>query len=54
VHLAFGSPISEQTGANWNAGTHVDGVMQNCSLWFDEKQILDNGKFIEEEIYSIY
>ena len=54
VHLAFGSPISEKTGAKWNAGTHVDGVMQNCSLWFDEKQILENGKFIEEEIYSIY
>lgn len=54
VHLAFGSPISQETGANWNAGTHVDGVMQNCSLWFDERLIVENGKFIEEEIYSIY
>jgi leucyl aminopeptidase (aminopeptidase T) len=54
VHLAFGSPISEKTGANWNAGTHVDGVMQKCSLWFDERQIIENGKFIEKEIYSIY
>lgn len=54
VHLAFGSPISERTGAKWNAGTHVDGVMQNCSLWFDDRLIVENGKFIEEEIYSIY
>ena len=54
VHLAFGSPISEKTGAKWNAGTHVDGVMQKCSLWFDERQIIENGKFIEKEIYSIY
>jgi len=54
VHLAFGSPIAQETGANWNAGTHVDGVMKNCSLWFDEKLIVENGKFIEEELYSIY
>ena len=53
VHLAFGSPISDKTGAEWNAGTHVDGVMQNCSLWFDDRLIVENGKFIEKELYSI-
>jgi len=53
VHLAFGNPISQETGANWNAGTHVDGVMRNCSLWFDDKLIVENGKFVEKELYSI-
>ena len=53
VHLAFGSPISQETGANWNAGTHVDAVMQNCSLWFDDKLIVENGKFIVKELYSV-
>ena len=54
VHIAFGSPYPDQTGANWNANGHVDGIMESCSLWFDENLIIENGRFIEEELLSFY
>jgi aminopeptidase len=54
VHIAFGSPFPNKTGADWNSIGHVDGIMKECSLWFDDKLILDRGKFVEDEILSIY
>lgn len=50
VHLAFGSPLPHKTGADWNSPGHVDGIMKNCSLWFDETQILKQGKFLMENL----
>ena len=46
VHCAFGDPYAEETGANWQAKTHVDGIMLNCSIWIDGKQIMDEGKHL--------
>ena len=46
VHCAFGDPYSEETGADWQARTHVDRIMLNCSLWVDEIQIMDEGKHL--------
>jgi len=46
VHCAFGDPYAEETGANWQAKTHVDGIMLNCSIWVDGKQIMDEGKHL--------
>ncbi len=46
VHCAFGDPYAEETGANWQAKTHVDGIMLNCSIWIDGKQIMDAGKHL--------
>ncbi|TFG26395.1 MAG: hypothetical protein EU532_09925 [Promethearchaeota archaeon] len=54
VHIAFGNPYPDQTGANWNANGHVDGIMEKCSLWFDDKLIIENGRFIEKELFSFY
>ncbi|MFW9951578.1 MAG: aminopeptidase, partial [Candidatus Thorarchaeota archaeon] len=54
VHIAFGSPYPNKTGADWNSIGHLDGIMKECSLWFDDKMILDCGKFVENEILSIY
>ena len=46
VHCAFGDPYSEETGADWRAGTHVDGIMLKCSVWVDDKQVMDEGKHL--------
>jgi leucyl aminopeptidase (aminopeptidase T) len=46
VHCAFGDPYAEETGANWQAKTHVDGIMLNCSIWIDGKQIMGEGKHL--------
>jgi aminopeptidase len=53
IHVAFGYPYPEKTGADWESGGHVDGIMKKCSLWFDNIQVMDNGEFIEEEILKL-
>ena len=46
VHCAFGNPYPEETGADWESKTHVDGIMLKCSVWIDEKQIMADGKHL--------
>lgn len=46
VHCAFGDPYAEETGADWSAKTHVDGIMLKCSIWIDDKQIMEEGKHL--------
>jgi len=53
VHIAFGSPFPEHTGANWKSSVHIDGVMRKCSLWFDDIQIIDDGKFNQKELLTL-
>jgi aminopeptidase len=45
VHIAFGHPYSKHTGANWQSTTHIDCVSVKCSIWFDDSQVMDNGRF---------
>ena len=53
VHVAFGSPFPEETGADWRSIGHVDGIMKDCSLWFDDIQIIEDGKFKEKELFTL-
>lgn len=46
VHCAFGNPYPEETGADWDSRTHVDGIMLNCSVWIDGRQIMDEGRHL--------
>jgi aminopeptidase len=46
VHCAFGDPYTEETGANWRSKTHVDGIMLKCSVWVNDKRIMDEGKHL--------
>jgi leucyl aminopeptidase (aminopeptidase T) len=46
VHCAFGDPYPDETGADWHAKTHVDGIMLKCSIWVDGKQIMDEGRHL--------
>ena len=46
IHIAFGHPYAEHTGANWVSTTHIDCVGIDCSIWFDDEQIMDSGRFI--------
>jgi len=46
IHCAFGDPYPDETGADWSASTHVDGIMLKCSVWIDDKQILDEGRHL--------
>jgi leucyl aminopeptidase (aminopeptidase T) len=46
VHLAFGHPYAEHTGANWLSKTHIDCVGRDFDIWFDGEQVMRDGKFL--------
>src|SRR6266404_4016536 len=46
VHIAFGHPYAEHTGANWSSKTHIDCVGRDFDIWFDGEQVMKRGKFL--------
>jgi leucyl aminopeptidase (aminopeptidase T) len=46
VHIAFGHPYSEHTGANWVSKTHIDCVGRDFDIWFDGEKVMEGGKFL--------
>ena len=46
LHLAFGHPYAEHTGAKWKSTTHIDIVGRNFHIWFDEDKVMADGKFL--------
>jgi leucyl aminopeptidase (aminopeptidase T) len=48
VHVAFGNPYGEHTGAQWYSSTHIDVVGRNFDIWVDGEQIMRQGQFLLE------
>lgn len=46
VHVAFGHPYREQTGAPWTAKTHVDVVILDTDVWLDDTQVQSGGRYL--------
>lgn len=46
VHLAFGNPYGEHTGATWFSSTHLDVVGRKFDIWIDDRQIMKSGMFM--------
>jgi aminopeptidase len=46
IHIAFGHPYAEHTGADWKSRTHIDCVGRDFDIWFDGEQVMRNGKFL--------
>lgn len=46
LHLAFGHPYTEHTGADWRSTTHIDIVGRNFDVSFDGEPIMAEGKFL--------
>lgn len=46
IHIAFGNPYGEHTGAKWYSSTHIDVVGRKFDIWVDDQQIMEQGKFI--------
>lgn len=53
LHIAFGHPYAEHTGANWQSTTHIDCVGVKCDIWFDGVQIMERGEFLFDEAFTI-
>ena len=48
IHIAFGNPYGEHTGAKWYSSTHIDVVGRRFNIWVDSQQIMREGKFLVE------
>lgn len=45
LHVAFGNPYPQFTGADWNAKIHVDVIPSCCTIEIDGRVIMRDGKF---------
>ncbi len=45
IHVAFGSPYPNKTGATWDSHAHVDGVLISPTITVDGEILMDKGKF---------
>jgi len=48
IHIAFGNPYGEHTGADWRSSTHIDVVGLRFNIWIDDELIMREGKFLIE------
>jgi aminopeptidase len=48
IHIAFGNPYGEHTGAKWYSSTHIDVVGRRFDIWVDDNQIMREGRFLIE------
>jgi aminopeptidase len=50
IHIAFGNPYGEHTGAPWTSGTHIDVVGLGFNIWLEsgagQEQIMREGRFL--------
>jgi leucyl aminopeptidase (aminopeptidase T) len=50
IHIAFGDPYGEHTGAPWRSGTHIDVVGLGFNIWLESadgrEQIMCDGRFL--------
>jgi aminopeptidase len=46
LHVAFGNPYPEFTGADWNAKIHVDVIPSRCTIEVDGRVIMRDGEFV--------
>jgi aminopeptidase len=51
IHIAFGDPYGNHTGAPWKSTTHIDVVGLRFNIWLGdaeghEEQIMNEGKFL--------
>jgi aminopeptidase len=46
VHIAFGNPYGAHTGAPWFSTTHIDVVGTEFGIWVDDRQIMEQGRFL--------
>ena len=50
VHIAFGNPYGDHTGAQWYSSTHIDVVGRSFDVWADD--VVVEHEMISESIYK--
>ncbi|MBV8063716.1 MAG: aminopeptidase [Nevskia sp.] len=46
IHIAFGEPCGNLTGADWRAKTHVDLLTRGTNFWLDGVQYMADDRFL--------
>jgi leucyl aminopeptidase (aminopeptidase T) len=46
VHIAFGSPYPDKTGADWDSEGHLDAVMKKVTVYAGKTMIMRDGEFL--------
>ena len=46
VHVAFGDPYGHETGADWEAPSHVDVLASHATVSVDGQRLMENGRFL--------
>ncbi len=46
VHVAFGDPYGQETGADWEAPSHVDVLASHADVVVDGRKIMEAGRFL--------
>ncbi len=46
LHVAFGNPYPQFTGADWDATIHVDVIPSRCTIEVDGRLIMRDGEFV--------
>ncbi len=46
VHVAFGNPYPDETGATWRASVHVDTIPTGCDIDVDGRPLMRAGRFL--------
>lgn len=46
LHVAFGNPYPQFTGADWDARIHVDVIPTRCTIEVDDRVIMRDGEFV--------
>lgn len=50
ILLGFGSNYTTMMGGKNVTKAHIDICMRNCSLWLDDRKVLDHGQILPEEL----
>ncbi|MEU6663120.1 aminopeptidase [Streptomyces sp. NPDC046821] len=50
VHIAFGHPFPEYTGADWESPVHVDMVVEQPTVHVDDTAVLTDGRYTHPSV----
>ena len=45
IHIAFGD--NKSMGGSVRVASHLDGLVKQPTVWFDERKIMEAGRFVE-------
>ncbi|MCV7199786.1 hypothetical protein [Mycobacterium angelicum] len=53
LHLGLGSPTQPKTKVGWSAPLHLDLILDDCSIWFDDALVFADGRWDRGALRSL-